>query len=256
MAWIKSNEELGHHPKMKKLARLLSISWPEAIGYLHYLWWWALNYAQDGDLTKYEPGDIADAVFWTKEPKELVDALIESGFLDLAEDGELSIHDWFDYTGDLFVKREANRERMRKARAKAKETSAKNVQRTTTERTGAREEKSREEKKREEESRKEENKKDPPAKTHKPKEKYAEFVSLTNDEYSSLVAKLGEDGTARCIEILDNYKGANGKKYKSDYRAILNWVIERYEEEQTKKQKQGGQSSNVFLDMLKEDGKL
>ena len=35
------------------------------------------------------------------------------------------------------------------------------------------------------------------------------------------------------IEILDNYKGQNGKKYKSDYRAILNWVVKRYEEENT-----------------------
>jgi len=60
-----------------------------------------------------------------------------------------------------------------------------------------------------------------------------EFVSMTNDEYKSLVAKLGEAGTRRCIEILDNYKGANGKKYKSDYRAILNWVITRYEEEKS-----------------------
>ncbi len=67
------------------------------------------------------------------------------------------------------------------------------------------------------------------------KVKFAEFVSLTNDEYSSLVAKLGEPGAKRCIEILDNYKGANGKKYKSDYRAILNWVISRFEEEGSKR---------------------
>lgn len=68
-----------------------------------------------------------------------------------------------------------------------------------------------------------------------PKTKYAEFVSLTNDEYSSLVAKLGnEERVKRCIEILDNYKGANGKKYKSDYRAIHNWVIVRMEEEEQK----------------------
>lgn len=63
------------------------------------------------------------------------------------------------------------------------------------------------------------------------KKKYAEFVSMTNDEYSSLVAELGEAGAKRCVEILDNYKGANGKKYKSDYRAIRNWVVSRYEEE-------------------------
>ena len=63
------------------------------------------------------------------------------------------------------------------------------------------------------------------------KHSYAEFVSLTNDEYSSLVTKYGEPGTLRMIEILDNYKGANGKKYKSDYRAIQNWVTSRYETE-------------------------
>jgi hypothetical protein len=64
-----------------------------------------------------------------------------------------------------------------------------------------------------------------------PKVQCAEFVSMTNDEKSSLIAKLGEHGTARCIEILDNYKGSKGKKYDSDYRAILSWVIKRYEEE-------------------------
>lgn len=67
-----------------------------------------------------------------------------------------------------------------------------------------------------------------------PKEKYAEFVSMTNDEYASLVAKVGEQGTKRCIEILDNYMGSSGKTYKSDYRAILNWVLERYDQEQNK----------------------
>jgi len=68
--------------------------------------------------------------------------------------------------------------------------------------------------------------------------KYAEFVSMTNAEYEALVAKLGsEDRANRCIEILDNYKGAKGKRYKSDYRAILNWVITRLEEEEQKKQK-------------------
>lgn len=33
------------------------------------------------------------------------------------------------------------------------------------------------------------------------------------------------------IEILDNYKGSKNKKYASDYRAILNWVVDRYKEE-------------------------
>ena len=86
--------------------------------------------------------------------------------------------------------------------------------------------------------------------------KYAEFVSLTNAEYEALVAKLGEEGTRRCIEILDNYKGAKGKKYKSDYRAILNWVVERYEEEKRRKQLDKPKSNNPFLEIAKEEGLL
>lgn len=61
--------------------------------------------------------------------------------------------------------------------------------------------------------------------------KYAEFVQLTRDEYQKLSTDHGEDGAKRMIQILDNYKGAMGKRYKSDYRAILNWVIDRYNEE-------------------------
>ena len=60
---------------------------------------------------------------------------------------------------------------------------------------------------------------------------YAEFVSLTEEEHQKLIDKHGEQKTKRMIEVLDNYKGANGKKYKSDYRAILSWVIDRVEKE-------------------------
>ena len=81
-----------------------------------------------------------------------------------------------------------------------------------------------------------------------PKVKYADFVSMTNDEHSSLVAKLGEQGAARCVEILDNYKGSNNKTYASDYRAILNWVVGRYEEEQ-----QRGPPGRTKPDHLPED---
>jgi len=71
--------------------------------------------------------------------------------------------------------------------------------------------------------------------TKSDKTQYAEFVSMTATEHESLLSRLGKNGAARCIEILDNYKGANGKKYTSDYRAILNWVITRYEQEDNQK---------------------
>jgi len=63
------------------------------------------------------------------------------------------------------------------------------------------------------------------------KNKYAEFVTLTQEEYDKLISSFGEDRTKRMVEILNNYKGSKGKTYKSDYLAILNWVVKRVEEE-------------------------
>jgi len=63
------------------------------------------------------------------------------------------------------------------------------------------------------------------------KRHYAEYVTMTEGEYQKLVEAHGEEFTRRCIEVLNNYKGANGKKYKSDYLAILNWVVGRVKEE-------------------------
>lgn len=72
-----------------------------------------------------------------------------------------------------------------------------------------------------------------------PKVQWAENVTMTNDEYKKLLAAHGPADTMRLIEILDNYKGSTGKKYKSDYRAILSWCIDRLEEEKRRKQEGG-----------------
>lgn len=117
MAWIESHQTLGQHPKTRRLARYLGVSLPAAVGHLHYLWWWALDYAQDGDLSRYEPEDIADAALWDDDAKTFVEALIKSGFLDQVDD-KLIIHDWDDYAGRLIDKRKANAERARKWREK------------------------------------------------------------------------------------------------------------------------------------------
>lgn len=65
-----------------------------------------------------------------------------------------------------------------------------------------------------------------PRKPEVPKVKYAEFVSMTEEEHEKLVTKYGAEATRRMIEKLDNAKGAKGYTYKSDYRAILSWVAE------------------------------
>lgn len=55
---------------------------------------------------------------------------------------------------------------------------------------------------------------------------FADFVTMTNAEYAKLVSTYSKEFADRCIEKLSNYKGASGKKYKSDYRAIKNWVVD------------------------------
>lgn len=62
------------------------------------------------------------------------------------------------------------------------------------------------------------------------KYKYAEYVTLTRDEYTKLCVEYTEEGAKEMIDMLNNYKGAKGKKYKSDYFTIRGWVKERYYE--------------------------
>ena len=114
MAWIESHQEVGRHPKTKKLARLLGVSLPAAVGHLHYFWWWALDFAQDGRLEKFDNYDLADAVQWDGDPDALVSSLIASGYIDETDDG-LMIHDWGEYAGKLLERRAKDRERKRAA---------------------------------------------------------------------------------------------------------------------------------------------
>ncbi len=73
---------------------------------------------------------------------------------------------------------------------------------------------------------------------------FADFVTLTQREHDLLVAKHGEEDAARCIEILNNYKGQEGKKYDSDFYAINNWVVKRLAEEKAKALKTSGIRTN------------
>lgn len=114
MAWIESHQEVGRHPKTKKLARLLGVSLPAAVGHLHYFWWWALDFAQDGTLEKYDGYDLADAMQWDGDPDQLVEALISAGYIDDTDDG-LMIHDWGEYAGKLLERRAKDRARKRAA---------------------------------------------------------------------------------------------------------------------------------------------
>lgn len=83
-----------------------------------------------------------------------------------------------------------------------------------------------------------------PKRTQAEKHHHAKQVLLTDAEHDKLVAKYGEDATAWMIEKLNGYKIASGRAYKSDYQAILNWVVERWQQEQTKQASNGISQQN------------
>lgn len=135
MAWIESHQELRNHPKTKKAARLLRINEAQVIGHLHFLWWWAIDHAPDGDISDYDVEEIIDAAGWTGK-QDWIAAMLDCGkagapgFLDRTADGSLLIHDWWQYAGKLITKREQNAERVRHYRER-------NAHVTRTQRVGA-----------------------------------------------------------------------------------------------------------------------
>lgn len=111
MAWIESHQSLGRHPKLVRLAGKLRIHKAQAIGHLHYLWWWALDYAPKGNVSAFTPAEISAGAEWPGEPGLFHDAL-RDGWIDT--DG--MIHDWWFYAGKLLEQREKDRERKREYR--------------------------------------------------------------------------------------------------------------------------------------------
>jgi hypothetical protein len=81
-----------------------------------------MDYAQDGDLTKFDAYDIADAAGWEGDAQAFLDALIAcgigegAGFVERDEYGTTWLHDWQDYGGKLFAERKKNAEKQSRYR--------------------------------------------------------------------------------------------------------------------------------------------
>lgn len=104
MAWIESHQALKDHPKTLALCRHLGAERPQVVGHLHLLWWWCIDYAIDGNLSKFSQEQIAFAAEWRGNPAKFFEALVLSGFLD-ANGNRVEIHDWAGYCGSLIERR-------------------------------------------------------------------------------------------------------------------------------------------------------
>src|SRR5215471_2583384 len=78
MPWIESHQMVGHHPKTIRLAELLRVSLPTAVGHVHYLWWWALDFAPTGAI-RTSPTVLARACEWRGSAEKFVQALVAAG---------------------------------------------------------------------------------------------------------------------------------------------------------------------------------
>lgn len=113
MSWIESHVDLGDHPKLIQLCMSLKIRKPDAIGYLTLLWHFTMKYAwRDGDLRRFTPTIICQAVYWKKDESLFISALQNTGWM---EKDSLKVHDWLDYAGKLVKDRLYNAKRRKTA---------------------------------------------------------------------------------------------------------------------------------------------
>lgn len=162
MAWFPVDQSLIDHPKSLRAARRLGITQQALIGHLVTLWAWAMDYAPDGDLSHYEPEEIADAGRYTYPG--LLDPDAETAFVRTLREaggktkcgficrpgtrceigpGEIRLHDWAEWAGKWVEKRGQDAARKRLFRG-GSEDSPMDVQRDGARRV----DKSREDKKR------------------------------------------------------------------------------------------------------------
>lgn len=94
MAWIELHTSLRNHPKVIMLSLEMEQSKVQVIGYLICLWTWALEYAEDGDLSRYSPELIESACEWKGASGALYAKLLHK-FIDQ----DNFIHDWLEYAG-------------------------------------------------------------------------------------------------------------------------------------------------------------
>lgn len=98
MAWIESHQQLKDHPKVFELMSMMEWDLDQTIGKLHRFWWWCVDYAEDGNLTKFSDSQIGHAVGLNgDQAKCFVKAMLETCWLD--REPYFRVHDWWRYIG-------------------------------------------------------------------------------------------------------------------------------------------------------------
>lgn len=83
--------------KFKRLKRALDLPMWQAAGLLETLWSITSQNTPDGAIGRLANEDIAAAIEWSGDADALVDALVDSGWVDRDDEFRLIVHDWSDH---------------------------------------------------------------------------------------------------------------------------------------------------------------
>ena len=128
VAWISVHDTIDG-PKLRDLYKNLKCSKYEATGILVLLWQWGLfNADKDGQILHADREDIADYLLGKStgcknSPEKIVEALIETGWIEKREDGTMYFHDWAEWQKEWYKYQD------RKIRDKERKSTAKEEQR-------------------------------------------------------------------------------------------------------------------------------
>ena len=222
MPWISVHQEVDG-TKLRRLYRAIGCSKFEALGILNFLWFWGMKNADETGLVKDADLEVLSRYLYgcgedcQLDMGKVVQALVDTGWIDVAADG-FYIHDW-DTWQEQWYKLQKNRKLDAERKRKARQLERNAAKPTPQPKPAEPEQMSMAEPEAKE-----------PAKPKVDKKSFAEFVKMSEANYDRLVEMYGKAFTDACIVELALSKGAKGKKYKDDYRAILSWVVDRVKE--------------------------
>lgn len=112
--WIRVDDTIRDHPKVKRAAAALGIAPVELAGHLVWLWTWAARLAPSGSLRSFDAGAVEEAAGWESAtrgiaPGRFVETLVEHRLLDQSSSGELAIHNWSEKNSTEAVKKRKQR---------------------------------------------------------------------------------------------------------------------------------------------------
>lgn len=100
LSWFSVDCCIHTSPKVMKLAGLLGLDLDTAVGKLCRLYAWVkMSGNEDGYIGLIPDDELAGIMRWNKKPSILIEAMTDSGILDIAEDGGYVLHGWYERNG-------------------------------------------------------------------------------------------------------------------------------------------------------------